>query len=193
GGKTLSKFETTIYTSSDYSVDELNVIREVESVILQSNSKNESMPSIIDGISIPQARREEFITATRELASKHHISLPMHIQWLDGVVYTRPILNLHVVSDKQKTFKLISDYVELVVKYGGSISAIAGEGRLRANAAYAQLDDDELEVYSQIKAAFDPFGILNTGVKQKTDLKTLVAALDPDYSLADFAQYPPSE
>lgn len=191
--KRLSKFDTTIYTNSDYSTDELNVIREVGSVISQSNTKGESMPSIIDGVSIPAARREEFIAAAGELASKHHISLPMQIQWLDGVVYTRPTLNLHVVSDKQKTFKLISDYIELVVRLGGCIVADSGEGRLRANAAYAQLDDDELDIYAQIKAAFDPFGILNPGVKQKTDLKTMVAALDPDYSIADFAQYSPSE
>jgi FAD/FMN-containing dehydrogenase len=191
--KRLSKFETTIYTNSDYSKDELYTIREVGSVILESNTKGESMPSIIDGASIPAARREEFIIAVKELASKDHIDLPLHIQWLDGVVYTRPTLNLHVVSDKQKTFKLISDYIEVVAKYSGSMSADSGEGRLRANASYAHLDDDELDVYSQIKEVFDPFGILNPGVKQKNEVKTLIAALNPDYSSAEFSQYSPSE
>ena len=191
--KRLSKFETTIYTSSDYSKEELFTVREVGSVILESNTKGESMPSIIDGASIPAARREEFIIAVKELATKDHINLPLHIQWLDGLVYARPTLNLHIVSDKQKTFKLISDCIELVAKYGGSMSADAGEGRLRANASYAHLDDDELDVYSQIKEAFDPFGILNPGVKQKSELKTLIAALNPDYSSAEFAQYSPSE
>jgi FAD/FMN-containing dehydrogenase len=191
--KKLSKFETTIFTSPDYSNDELNMIREVGSVVFHSVPRGESMPSIIDGASIPAARREEFIVAMAELADKHHVELPLHMQWLDGVVYTRPILNLHVVSDKQKTFKLISDYIELVVRLGGCIAADSGEGRLRANAAYAQLDDDELDIYKQIKTAFDPFEILNPGVKQKTDLKTLVSELDPDYSMTDFAQYSPSE
>ncbi|MCX6728559.1 MAG: FAD-binding oxidoreductase [Candidatus Saccharibacteria bacterium] len=191
--KRLSKFETTIYTSSDYSKEELYAVREVGSVILESNTKGESMPSIIDGVSIPAARREEFILAAKELASKHHIDLPLHIQWLDGVIYTRPTMDLHIVSDKQKTFKLISDYIELVAKYGGSMAADSGEGRLRANAAYALLDDDELDVYTQIKEAFDPFGILNPGVKQKSELKTMIAALNPDYSSAEFAQFSPSE
>lgn len=191
--KKLSKIETTIYTNSDYSDDELHAICEVNSVILQPNDKGESRPSIIDGVSIPATRREEFVVAVRELADKHHISLPLHIQWLNGVIHTRPTLNLHVVSDKQKTFKLITDYIELVINYSGSMSAESGEGRLRATASYAQLDDDELDIYSQIREAFDPFGILNTGVKQKSDLKTLVSNLDPDYNLADFAQYSPSD
>ena len=189
--KKLAKLETTIFTSVDYSADELNVIREVNSVILQPSAKGESRPSIIDGASIPSDRREEFIVALGELAKKHHISLPLHIKWLSGVILTRPTLQLHIVSDKQKTFKLIGDYMELVVKYGGSMSAESGEGRLRATAAYAQLDEDELDIYTQIRAAFDPFGTLNPGVKQKSDLRALVAQLNPDYNLADFAQYSP--
>jgi len=191
--KKLSKLETTIFSDDEYSIDELQVIREVSSVISQPSIKGESRPSIIDGASIPADRREEFIVALAELAKKHHITLPLHIEWLSGVIHTRPTLQLHIVSDKQKTFKLITDYIDLVVKYGGSIAAESGEGRLHATAAYSNLDDDEIEIYTQIRAAFDPFGTLNPGVKQKTDLKTLVACLNPDYSLADFAQYSPQE
>jgi len=170
--KKLSKFETVIYTNDDYSVEELNVVREVGAVVMQSISKGETMPSIIDGASIPAARREEFIVAVGELASKNHINLPLHFQWLDGVVYTRPTPK---PARRQRTNKKHSNLYlitfELVVRFGGSMSANSGEGRLRANAAYAQLDDDELDVYSQIKTTFDPFSILNPGVKQKSDLK----------------------
>ena len=189
--KKLSKLETTIYRNTDYSVEELNVVREVNSLIAQPNTKGESRPPIIDGASIPAVRREEFIVGVKELADKHHITLPLHFDWLGGIVYCRPTLQLHVVADKQKAFKLISDYMELVVRFGGSMAVSGGEGRLRTMAAYAQLDEDELEMYEQIRAAFDPFGTLNPGVKQKSDLKTLVSELNPDYSTADFAQYSP--
>jgi FAD/FMN-containing dehydrogenase len=189
--KRLSKLDTTIFTNKDYSNDELYAIREVESLILQPDEKSKSRPSIIDGASIPAERREEFIVAMGELANKNHIILPLHIDWLTGIVHTRPTLQLHAVSDKQKTFKLISEYMELVTKYGGSMSAESGEGRLRASAAYAQLDKDELDLYSQIREAFDPYGTLNPGVKQKSELKTLVANLDPDYNSSEFAQYSP--
>lgn len=190
--KLLSKMETTVYTDDDYTTDELYAIRDVGSVVNEPTTKGESRPPIIDGSSIPATRLEEFIAAVKDLADKHHISLPLQIQWLNGVVHTRPTLKLHEVSDKQRAFKLINDYIELVAKYGGSICAEAGEGRLKATAAYSQLDDDELMIYEQIKAAFDPFGILNTGVKQKSDLKTLVSQLNPDYTGADFAKYSPS-
>ncbi len=182
---------STVLTDKDHSSEELYAIHEVSSVIMQPESKEESMPSLIDGASVPTERREEFITALNELADKHHISLPISIQWLNGIIHTRPSLQLHQVSDKQKVFKLIADYLELIAKFGGNMSAESGEGRLKATAAYAQLDESVLDVYTQIRLAFDPFGTLNPGVKQKTDLKTAVSTLNHDYSGADFAQYSP--
>ena len=189
--KKLSKFQAAVYDNREYSDEELYIIRDISSVILASTAKSESMPPIIDGSAIPAERREEFISAVSELAAKHHITLPLRISWLDGIIHTRPTLQLHVVSDKQKAFKLINDYTELVVRFAGSIVAEAGEGRLKTIAARSQMDDDVLEVFDKIRAVFDPFGTLNPGVKQANELKTLVAMLDQTYSPANFADYAP--
>jgi len=190
--KKLAKLNATVMTSTDHAIEELNAIREVGSVVMQPETKEQSMPSLIDGSSVPANRREEFLTAMGELASKHHISLPYVIKWLDGVIYARPALNLNQVSDKQKVFKLVSDYAELVVKFGGNVTVDSGEGRLKANAAYAQIDQDVLDIYDQVRLAFDPYGTLNPGVKQKSDLKTEISQLNPNYNSADFAKYSPS-
>jgi FAD/FMN-containing dehydrogenase len=189
--KKLSKFDTKIFTNKDYSLDELHAIRGISSLVLQPDSDDESMPPLIDGASIPANRREDFINALGELANKHHIELPYHIRWTDGVVHTRPLLQLHLVSDKQKVFKLIADYAELINKFGGNLSFESSEGRTKATAAYTQLDENVVNLYTQIRSIFDPYGTLNPGVKQSADLKTLVADMNPDYNLADFAKYSP--
>lgn len=189
--KILSKLETTLFTSEDYSIEELYAVREITSLVFNSETKKETLPPILDGASIPANRREEFLTSLSEIAEKHFIDLPFHINWLNGIIHPRGSFQLHQVSDKQKVFKLISEYTELVIKCGGNMLAESGEGRLRATAAYSQLDDDVLGVYAQIRAVFDPFGTLNPGVKQKSDVKTLVSQLDPDYDSSDFAQYTP--
>lgn len=189
--KKLSKLETNIFASTNHPIEELYAIRDVSSVISQPELKEESMPSLIDGASIPANRREEFITAMEELADKHHISLPLQIQWLDNVINTRPVMQLHRVGDKQKVFKLITDYSELINRLDGSLIAKSGEGRLKATAAYKQTDEDLLNIYTQIRAAFDPFGTMNPGVKQQSDLKTLVSHLNPEYSLANFSKHSP--
>lgn len=192
--KKLSKINTSVFsTGSKYPNEELNAIREVYSMAMQPKSKDESTPPLIDGASIPNNRREEFIDALEELAKKHHITLPLHIRWLDGVINARPTLNLHNVSDKQKTFKLISDYVELVAKFEGNISADSSEGRLKATAIRLCTDKELLDIYDQIRSVFDPFSTLNPGVKQDSDLKTLISQLNPDYGMADFSMYSPTD
>lgn len=189
--KKLSKLNVKVITSNDYPIEELIAINEVRSVIMQSETDKESTPPLIDGAFIPAERREEFKVALAELAKKHHISLPISVQWLDGIIKTYPTLQLHNISDKQKAFKLVSDYSDLVTNFGGTLVANSGEGRLRATAAYEHLDEQVLDIYDQIRAAFDPFHTMNPGVKEQSDLRTLVSQLNPDFSLADFAEYSP--
>jgi len=189
--KKLAKFDTKILTDKDYSLDEMHAIRSVSALTLQPASEHESMPPLIDGASIAPDRREDFVKAMSELAEKHHIELPLHINWVNGVVHTRPTLQLHSVTDKQKAFKLIADYAELVKRFNGSFCVESGEGRLKSNPIYAQMDEDIIAIYKQIRETFDPYNTMNPGVKQVNEMKALITSLNPDYNLADIAQYSP--
>jgi FAD/FMN-containing dehydrogenase len=185
--KKLAKVESTIYTSDNYSFDDLYAVRDCQSLLIQPEAKGDSMPLLIDGAAIPATRREEFITLFDELTKKHHVEAPYLIQWLDGVVRARFPMQLHQVGDKQKVLKFIHDYIDLVVKCDGGIVSESGEGRLKANAAGEQTDDDVAELYKQIRQIFNPFGTLNPGVKETTDVRELISALNPDFNLADFS------
>ena len=189
--KTLQKFNPTILTSDEYSYEELDAMREVMSNVIATDSDNESYPPLIDGVYIPSNRFEEFSMAVNNLAEKHHITLPLHRRVLDGIVNTRTSLQLDKVSDKQKIFKLINDYSQLVDKLGGTFIADAGEGRLKASASYALMDENLQNLYQQIRVVFDPYGTLNPGVKQPSDVRTMVAALRSSYDQSDFALYSP--
>ena len=184
--KILRKFNAVILTSDDHSMDELSAIRDVAHSIYSSDNGDYSYPPLLDGASISDGRREEFSGAVYALAARHHVTLPLHTRVLDGVIYTRPGLQLDKVSDKQKVFKLINEYAQLVDKCGGTFLADSSEGRLKANAAYSIIDEDVQRLYEQIRAIFDPFGTLNPGVKQTSDLKSMVEALRSSYDTADF-------
>ena len=189
--KVLLKYEAAVVTSLDHPIEELASIREVMSSTFISETEVEAYPPLIDGAHIPSNRQDDFIAAVAELAKKHHIKLPLRTRVLDGIVFTRTALQLSKVGDKQKMFKLINDYSILVQNHGGVFVAESGEGRVKANAAYGLLDDDERQLFEQVRLAFDPFGTLNPGVKQPSDIKYLVEALRPSYDLSDFAQYSP--
>jgi hypothetical protein len=51
------------------------------------------------------------------------------------------------------------------VALGGTLSGEHGDGRLRAGALESVFGPDLLALFRDIKAAFDPAGILNPGVK----------------------------
>lgn len=189
--KILSKFNASVITSLDRSIEEIQAIREVGSTIYATETDGTAHPPLIDGASIPSERHEEFASAVKELASKHHVELPLHTRVLDGVVSTRPGLHLGKLSDKQKVFKLLVEYAGLVDEFGGTFISQDGEGRLKANAAYTVIDEDVRRLYQDIRAVFDPFGTLNSGVKQSSELKDLVGALRNDYDSTDFAHYSP--
>lgn len=139
---------------------------------------------VINGASIPSDRREEFEIALGELGAKHHLELPVVVNAYSGTYDIFPLLKLDSVGDKQKLFKLMADYAVVVERCGGAFVSDGAEGRLKANAAWAVLDEAEAALYEQVRAIFDPFKTLNAGVKQKAELRSLVASLRSDFDAA---------
>lgn len=185
--KSLEKLGALVETNGNDGTDDLLTLRDVTAVLVDEAAKGTSYPPILDGAAVPLARLEDFSHALSQLETRHHVDLPLCIRGLEGVILTRPLLQLQKVGDKQKVFKLLDEYAALVAQYGGQLVAQSAEGRLKAPFAYKQLDDDVKELFAAVKTIFDPYGILNPGVKQKTDLRELAGMLRHDYSLDRFA------
>lgn len=184
--KLLSKLGVGMIDSTNRQKEEFDAITGVaESLRLIATDDDVALP-LIDGSYVPSERREEFRVALDELAAKHHLKLPVRTNVLNGTVYTYPTLKLDVVSDKQKLFRLLTDYAELIDKCNGAFVSDGAEGRLKANAAWSVLDEKEAAIYEQLRAIFDPFGTMNPGVKQKNDVRSLVLSLRSSYDATDF-------
>ena len=104
---------------------------------------------------------------------------------MNGTYAIHSLLKLDTVGEKQKLFKLIADYAAVVDRCDGAFTSNGAEGRLKANAAWATLTDEQSALFEQVRAIFDPFGTLNPGVKQKTEMRSLVATLRTGYTTAD--------
>ena len=183
--KILTKQNIHFLTNEQVALEELAALRDVSSVVSLNVTDTEALPPVIDGAYIPADRHEEFGKLLAELASKLHIALPTRTNVLTGTVSVYPTLKLGELGDKQKVFRLMSEYSALVTKTGGAFIGEDGEGRLKANAAWAQLDDDVKHVYEQVRAAFDPLGTLNPGVKQPGDVRRLAESLRSSHDTAD--------
>lgn len=146
---------------------------------------------IIQNVAIPQAALHQFISDAKSLCKKHHVEAALWVHAQSGEVITMPLIDLSKLGDRQQVFKLMDEYFRLVIKLGGSIAPIGGEGRLRAPYAKLQSGSDLFTLFEQLKSAADPHGTLNPGVKLGTEPKELVNLLRKSYSLQTFADYLP--
>ena len=182
--KLIKKINMSVIDSTERDPADFRTLTGIATSLQLSASDDKVAMPIINGVSIPLNRCEEFEIAVGELAAKHHLELPLEYDAVAGVYNTFPLLDLDSVADKQKIFKLLTDYATLVDKCGGAFTADGAEGRLKANAAWATLDEAHARLYEQVREIFDPFGTLNPGVKQKTELRSLVASLRSSYDSA---------
>ena len=98
-----------------------------------------------------------------------------------GVVRCYPLLDLEQMADRQKLFKISESLYSAALGMGGSISAGAGDGRMRSPYLAAALGADMYRVMLATKKIFDPHNILNAGVKT-TSSEQLKTMLRTEYS-----------
>lgn len=167
----------------------LRELMHVPSIVRFSDKSEVSAPAFLDGAFIPPERFEEFSNKLLDLEKKHHTELPLTGHIFQDVYYSYPMLDFRKVSDRQKVFKLLNDWSSLVHECGGHLIGEAGEGRLKAPFAYKNLEDDVKDLYNAVHEIFDPLDILNAGVKQTVELKSLTSNLRTDYDGSDFAHF----
>ncbi len=189
--KVAEKHGATFTPSDDTNIDQLRSLRDVTLFTTMPSGKEVSAPPLFDGAYVPFERFEGFASAVVELAKKYHVSLPLYVRPYEGIVETRPNLQLGKVGDKQKVFRLLDEYATLVASHNGYLIGESREGRFKAPIAYKQVSDELKELFSQVKTIFDPHGTLNPGVKQPGDLKSVVSHLRANYSAADTAGHAP--
>ncbi len=185
--KTFQNSNVVIVTGANVDPTTIDALRASRYYGLFPSSTTLSSPPIADGLYVPPDKLESFMMEVGLLADKHRTKLSLWGRLLDNVYYVRPELQLKKASDRHKLYKLVDDFTQLMIAMGGASVAEAGEGRLLGRFAYAAVDPALLEVFTRVKQAFDPYGILNPGVKTANDIKDLDAQLRQDYSLIQFA------
>lgn len=179
--KLLNQFDAVISPSDMLDETELAGVASLSILALQTDKKDEAGVPLFDGMHVPLSRFEDFVKDVLQLSEKRRVELPLYGRPLDGIWYIRPVLNLKTVGGKQLVFKLIEDLSQIVSKYGGYLAGENGEGRLQSHATHNLFDEETTKLYADIKAAFDPNDILNSGVKQACQIKDLIPNLRSDY------------
>lgn len=158
---------------------------------LHSEGHAKALPIINDGI-VPPERLADFVTALYELCNRHGVQPALWGRAGDANLRLQPHLDLSQVGDRQKAFRLMHEYYELVIGMGGSTSGETGDGRLRAPYLKALYGDEMYNVFQKVKQVFDPYGMLNPGVKIDVSLEDIKPLVRSDYSYHHYDHLPRS-
>ncbi|HUY53262.1 MAG TPA: FAD-binding oxidoreductase, partial [Candidatus Dormibacteraeota bacterium] len=164
--------------------------RSTTAVLGHQEGAAKPLPIIEDGI-VPVDKFADFIESLYFLFSQNDLPIYVYGHAGDGHLHLQPALDLSKVGDRQKVFKLMIEYYNLIKQFNGSISAEHGDGRIRAPFLYAQYGPQSYQLLTKVKSIFDPQGILNTGVKFTDDLESLKPILRDEYNLNYLYNYLP--
>lgn len=162
----------------------------VASVISYSEDNKKALPIIEDGV-VPISKFAEYLEGVYQIFDKHKVKMALWGHAGNANLHMQPFLDLSQVGDRQKTFKIIDEYYNLVISLGGSTSGEHGDGRLRAPYLPKLYGQQVYELFCKIKAIFDPYGTLNPGVKIGSSIEDIKPLLRDEYSMNHLYDYLP--
>ncbi|MCC6509465.1 MAG: anaerobic glycerol-3-phosphate dehydrogenase subunit C [Pirellulaceae bacterium] len=116
----------------------------------------------IEDIAIPPKRLPEFLIEVQNVLKGQRVTATVFAHAAHGHLDLRPFLDLANREDTDRMERLSEAIYSKVLEYGGSISGEHALGLSRAAFAERQLGP-RLELCREVKAIFDPVGILNPG------------------------------
>jgi FAD/FMN-containing dehydrogenase len=190
--KILQKYalESSIETELDKQEQLWKVRTASAAVTAHAEGGARAIPVIEDGI-VPVEKLEEYIVHVRSLLARNHVRPALWGHAGDANLHVRPYLDLGQLGDRQKVFRLMDEYYNLVVSLGGSTSGEHNDGRLRAPYLPLVYGAEIYNVLLKIKQIFDPYGTLNPGVKVGVELNDIKPLMRDEYSLRHVYEHLP--
>jgi FAD/FMN-containing dehydrogenase len=123
-----------------------------------------SMQFIEDGAVSPD-KLADYVRGVRRALDSRGIRGAIFGHAGDAHVHVNPLIDVTAADWRIVVRELLQDVVNLTARLGGTLAGEHGDGRLRAPLLPRVWDDRIIELFALVKRAFDPFGILNPGVK----------------------------
>lgn len=161
----------------------------VSTILTRPQGQTKAVP-VAEDICVPVNSLVEFLHRAKEIYEINGLVAAAWGHAGDGVVRMQPMLDLGIVGDRQKLFKISETIYGVVKDLDGSLTAAVGDGRIRAPYVSTMYSPEFYELILKVKNIFDPYGILNPGVKtaSASDVKALMRG---EYNLAHHHEHLP--
>ena len=190
--KILSRYQVPYKVETEpFKREELWKIRHsAAAVISHTEGSTKALPIIEDGI-VPVDKFQQYIQQVYKLFERYNLRAAIWGHAGNANLHMQPFLDLAQFGDRQKVFKIIDDYYRMVISLGGSTSGEHSDGRLRAPYLEALYGPEIYDLFKKVKKIFDPYGILNPGVKVNVTLDDIKPLLRQEYSMEHLYDHMP--
>jgi FAD/FMN-containing dehydrogenase len=177
--------------NDEQEVEQLWKIRHsVASVLSHGRDSAEAVPIIDDAI-VPVEHLDVFINKVYELFASYKMPVTLWGHAGNANLHVQPFLDLGQVGDRQKVFRIIEDYYNLIIQFGGSTTAQHNDGRLRAPYLEKLYGAEAYELFRKIKKIFDPHGTMNFGVKMDVGIDEIKPLVRHEFSFQHLYNHMP--
>ncbi len=131
---------------------------------IMMSMKEEAKPiSFIEDCAVRLEDLADYTARLTEVFSKHGTTGTWYAHASVGCLHVRPIINLKSEIEVKKMRAIAEEAFELVREYRGSHSGEHGDGLVRSEFHKAMFGNRMIEIFGEVKDAFDPAGIMNPG------------------------------
>lgn len=171
-------------------VEAMRTILDCVAAITNHNDMGTAAVPLATDLAVAPENTFDVVDEIRRVAKANHIQVGIWGNLGSGLITVRPLVNLANLGQRQVVFRLLDKLGEIAVGKGGSLTGCGGPGRLLTPWTRLQYDKDVAEVFAKVKKIFDPYGVLNTGVRSDMATRSdVLSALRQDYRQDRFAQY----
>ncbi len=177
--------------TDDTSKNDTWKLRELASAVVgHVEGGKRALPIIEDGI-VPFDQFPVFLKGLYDIFTRNNLSPAVWGHAGEANLQAFPQLDLAQLGERQKLFRIIDEYYNLVIALGGSTSAQNNDGRLRAPYLEKLYGEEVYKLFGKVKAVFDPYNVLNPGVKLGVTMEDIKPLLRNSYTLNNLHDHLP--
>lgn len=117
--------------------------------------------TLIEDVSVPRSALGDMFDEIARIERAHGLTIPTIAHAGDGNLHPNFIFDGDEVPDV--VWRAADDLFRSAIRLGGTLTGEHGIGMLKSRWLAEELGDDQWELQRDIKAVFDPLGILNPG------------------------------
>ena len=114
-----------------------------------------------EDVTVPRSALPQLLTEFQAIADKYQINIPCFGHTGDGNVHTNVMVDGSDPEQVKIAYKAIEEVFQATIDLGGTLSGEHGIGIAKAPYMSMAFTDEEMQLFQDIKLAFDPNNILN--------------------------------